>query len=401
MFVELHLLQNFAPSNLNRDDTGSPKDCEFGGYRRARISSQCLKRAIRTSFRTEDLVPPDRLAVRTKRVIAEVGDRLVERGKSTDEARQVVETLLGGVGIAAKEQETQYLLFLGQREIDQLAALCADYWDALLRGAPAEAVPGPAEAPTRGRRTGRDAKRESAEAVPAEVRRDVLQVLNGGGAIDLALFGRMIADQPVKNVDAACQVAHAISTHRVSVEFDFYTAVDDLRPADTTGAGMMGTIEFNSACFYRYLNVDLAQLAVNLQGDLSLARVALEAFIRAAIDAEPSGKQNSMAARNPPSLVLAVARERGLWSLANAFCRPVAVGRDGDLVARSISALDQYWAGLTSMYGTKGIAATEVCTLDPSALMALGSSVRPTIDELVQGVVDAASFAWPNGKTGR
>src|SRR5579863_3728261 len=106
MYVELHLLQNFAPSNLNRDDTGAPKDCEFGGYRRARISSQCLKRAIRTSFRADGLVPPEALAVRTKRVIAEVGDRLAERGKPADEARQVVEALLSGVGIAAKDQET-------------------------------------------------------------------------------------------------------------------------------------------------------------------------------------------------------------------------------------------------------------------------------------------------------
>lgn len=395
MFVELHLLQNFAPSNLNRDDTGSPKDCEFGGYRRARISSQCLKRAIRTTFETEDLVPPELLAVRTKRVIAEVADRLVERGKPADEARRVVEALLGGIEITAKNQETQYLLFLGRQEIEALAGLCADYWDALPRGATEEPAT-PAEPSGRGRRSGRDAKRAGTEAVPSEVKNAVMTVLNGGGAIDLALFGRMIADQPVKNVDAACQVAHAISTHRVNVEFDFYTAVDDLRPADTTGAGMMGTVEFNSACFYRYANVDLAQLAQNLGGDLDLAQLGLEAFLRAAIDAEPSGKQNSMAARNPPSLVLAVARERGLWSLANAFCKPVSVGRDGDLVARSIGALDSYWGSLTGMYGTEGIAGTWVCALDPSGLATLSGNVAPNVGALIEQVVGAASFDPPH-----
>lgn len=392
MFVELHLLQNFAPSNLNRDDTGSPKDCEFGGYRRARISSQCLKRAIRTTFRDEALVPANALAVRTKRAIAEVGNRLADQGKPSDEARQVVEALLGGVGITAKDQETQYLLFLGRREIDGLAELCAAYWDQLPQSGPDDVAAALTEPSGRARRTGREAKRASADAVPAAVKGAVLAVLNGGRAVDLALFGRMIADQPGKNVDAACQVAHAISTHRVNVEFDFYTAVDDLRPAETTGAGMMGTIEFNSACFYRYANVDLAQLARNLGGDRDLARMALGAFIRAAVEAEPSGKQNSMAARNPPSLVMAVARERGLWSLANAFSKPVTVGRDGDLVGSSVAALDHYWSDLTRMYGTNGISGTWVCSTDESSLSDLGPRVSPNVDALIAAVLGAASF---------
>jgi CRISPR system Cascade subunit CasC len=158
-------------------------------------------------------------------------------------------------------------------------------------------------------------------------------------------------------------VAHAISTNKVSMEFDFFTAVDDLSPKEETGAGMMGTVEFNSACFYRYANIDLKQLAKNLGNDTELAEKAVEAFLRASVAAIPTGKQNSMAAQNPPSLVFAVVREQGLWSLANAFVNPVRPGNDG-LVQKSITALEDYWGKLAAAYGeeeikTKAILAVE------------------------------------------
>src|SRR5690606_30773078 len=160
--------------------------------------------------------------------------------------------------------------------------------------------------------------------------------LDGGRAVDLALFGRMLADLPDRNVDAACQVAHAISTHRVSAEFDYYTAVDDLKPDDTSGADMIGTVEFNSACYYRYANIDLRQLVKNLKGeaeevDAELAEAAVRAFLIASRDAIPTGKQNSFAARNAPSFFLAVVRDRGAWSLANAFVAPVNGQQEGGL----------------------------------------------------------------------
>ena len=152
----------------------------------------------------------------------------------------------------------------------------------------------------------------------------------------------MIANLPEKNVEASCQVAHAISTNKVEVEFDFYTAVDDLKPDDTAGADMLGTVEFNSACFYRYANVDTNQLIENLGGDTELARTTLNAFLRASVDAIPTGKQNSMAAHNPPSLMMTVVRERGQWNLANAFLKPVRPQGDSDLVQGSVMALDDY-----------------------------------------------------------
>lgn len=385
MFIELHILQNFAPANLNRDDTGAPKDCEFGGYRRARISSQCLKRAIRRAFHDEHLLDDDQLAVRTKRLVDEVARRLAARRGDEETVRGVVQAALSGIGLSVgADGKTQYLLFVGPAEIDQLVQLCESHWDALA---------GVASAAAGGARAGRDAKRAGREAVPADVQRDLLARLNGGRAVDLALFGRMLADLPDKNVDAACQVAHALSTHRVSMEFDFYTAVDDLKPEDTAGADMIGTVEFNSACFYRYANVDREQLRRNLGGDQDLATRSIDAFLRAAVQAVPTGKQNSMAAQNPPSLVMAVARERGLWSLANAFVQPVRPDASGDLVANSVRALDDYWGRLQAMYGTDGLTGTWVCTLDGDGLRHLAEARVPTLAALVDGVRRAAAGA--------
>ena len=297
MLVETHIIQNFAPSNLNRDDTGSPKDCEFGGFRRARISSQCLKRAVRESFRSSHALSDDRLARRTKRLMEETTGRMERAGRNRDEATRVLTAALASVGIKIDEktQKTQYLLFLGEDEIARFCAVCLenDNWERLSAAAPqsVNAESGP------GRSGPRDAKQAGRQAVPKDVSDALRGVLDGGKAADLALFGRMLADLPDRNIDAACQVAHALSTNQVSVEFDYYTAVDDLKPDDTAGADMIGTVEFNSACFYRYANINLDQLTKNLGGDVELAQQALGAFLHATVDAIPSGKQNSMAAQ--------------------------------------------------------------------------------------------------------
>jgi CRISPR system Cascade subunit CasC len=381
MLVELHILQNFAPSNLNRDDTGSPKDCEFGGYRRARISSQCFKRAIRMDFRARSLMDVDTLAVRTKRLVDEVAERLVARGRDGDQARAVIESALGGLGLKFEEGRTQYLLFLGGREIEVVADVCDQYWEKIPAGA---AVPtGDADTSARAR------KKVAKEAVPSEVKTALRDALDGGRAADLALFGRMLADVPDLNVDAASQVAHAISTNRVSMEFDYFTAVDDLQPEENTGAGMIGTVEFNSACFYRYANVDMAQLTRNLNDDASLAVATLEAFIRASVSAIPSGKQNSMAAQNAPALVFAVVREHGFQSLANAFLQPVFPAEGKDLVTRSVMALDTHWRQLTGMYGTDGIKKMPVATYADDALDALKGSRVAGVEALVADVLEA------------
>lgn len=382
MFVELHILQNFAPSNLNRDDTGSPKDCEFGGYRRARISSQCLKRAMRTCFEKANLIDQANLAKRTKRLMDELVERLEQRDRPSAEAQPVVKAALRGLGLkVADEKKTEYLLYLSQAEIERLADLCAEHWDELTAVATAAAA-------TAGQLKRKDAKKAGKEAIPVELKKALESVLDGRRAADLALFGRMLADKPEKNVDAAAQVAHAISTNRVSMEFDFYTAVDDLKPDDTAGADMLGTVEFNSACFYRYANVDLEQLRENLE-DEDLAQQTLRAFLRAAIEAVPTGKQNSMAAQNPPSFVLAVVRKHGLWSLANAFAQPVRPDHQGDLIQNSIAALEDYWDKLTKMYGTDSIVGKWCATLGGSVKHLRADQVE-TVDDLVDRVLAAA-----------
>ncbi|MFS8531935.1 type I-E CRISPR-associated protein Cas7/Cse4/CasC, partial [Sphaerobacter thermophilus] len=374
-------------SNLNRDDTGAPKDCQFGGYRRARISSQALKRAIRMTFSKENLLPEERRAQRTKRVAGALIERLVARGKDAAEAAAVVEAAIQGIGLSFEkpkegdtEKKTQYLLFLGQREINALADVCLAHWDTLVDVAP--------NADAASERDAKKAKKANKAALPKQVQQAVLDALDGRSA-DVALFGRMLADLPEKNIDAASQVAHAISTHRVATEFDFYTAVDDLKPDDTAGADMLGTVEFNSACFYRYSNIDLDQLVDNLGGDVDLARATVEAFLWASIHAIPTGKQNSMAAQNPPSFVMAVVRDRGLWSLANAFVNPVAPAHDGDLIERSVDALEAYWSNLVRVYGGE-LRGTWCINVNPRELGPLEELRVDTFEELVDAVVTAA-----------
>ena len=175
------------------------------------------------------------------------------------------------------------------------------------------------------------------------------------------------------------------------MEFDFYTAVDDLKPEDTAGADMLGTVEFNSACFYRYANVDLEQLKSNL-GSQDLARETVEAFVRASVVAIPTGKQNSMAAQNPPSFVFAVARRAGLCSLANAFLDPVQPDRSGDLMQNSIKRLDSYWGRLSRMYGDGGVTGGWLCTTEDGCLDRLAAYRVDNLDRLVDGMLEGIRF---------
>jgi CRISPR system Cascade subunit CasC len=404
MFVELHLLQNFAPSCLNRDDTNTPKDCEFGGHRRARISSQCIKRAVRRYFRDHELLPGENLAERSKRLIGEVVQRLAGKGRPAERATALVEAALAAVRLQADpKHETQYLLFLGSREIDGLAEVVDSSWDALDQAlAPAPDAEAPAADGGKARKkTKKQEKADAAGAVPPEVAKRVKAVFDGGKAADVALFGRMLADQADLNREAACQVAHALSTNKVSMEMDFYTAVDDLKDRSAeadAGAGMLGTVEFNSACFYRYANIDFEGLTKNLQGDGELARKAVEAFLEASVHAVPTGKQNTFAAHNPPSLVLAVVRDGGLCSLANAFEKPVRPDHAGSLVQNSIRALDTYWGRLQRMFGSDGLRAAQVCVDDESVeLKALAARKAETVQEVFRAVL----AQLPGGKGGR
>jgi CRISPR system Cascade subunit CasC len=382
MNLELHILQNFAPSNLNRDDTGSPKSCDFGGYRRARISSQAIKRAIRHEFKEQDLVPPEARAVRTKRVREELVRRLTQRGKPAEEAGAAAKAALGalGIDIDSSGEKTEYLLFLGEAEVATLADFCNTHWVELHKLSAGEG---------RGRDAKKAARDAAAKALPKGAIDGLKTRLNGGRAADLALFGRMLADLPEKNIDAASQVAHAISTHQVNFDFDYYTAVDDLKAEDTSGADMIGTVEFNSACFYRYVNIDLGQLKKNLDGDSELVATTVRAFLYASRDAIPTGKQNAFAARNAPSFAFAVVRDSGFWSLANAFVKPVRPRGEDDLVQLSIDRLAHHWDDLASVYGNPA-RTSAVCALKSIAVPPpLDGARLATYEALVQRAMSA------------
>jgi len=377
--IEIHALQNFAPSNLNRDDTGAPKDALFGGTRRARVSSQCLKRAVRQHFaglvRAQTWGPED-LAVRTKRVLHELTKALVARGRPEVAASEKACLALAAVELGVKEDgKSEYLLFLGRREIAEVARIVNEQWDSITGGE---------VAPPEGKKTGK-AKKQAAKGADPELKKALDAVFNGGKAVDVALFGRMLADMPANNQNAACQVAHAISTHSVEREFDFYTAVDDLKPDDTAGADMMGTVEFNSACFYRYAVVDWEKLVENLQGDRELAAKGLRGFIEGFVVAEPTGKQNTFAAHNPPELVaVAVRRNSAPRSLANAFETAIVVRKGESLTRRSTDELIRKGKALQAAYGGEG--KTVVLNLTGAGLDGFGTEVNSLEELLAEGL---------------
>jgi len=337
LFVEFHLIQNFAPSNLNRDDMGMPKDAIFGGYRRARVSSQCFKRAIRQATNVQGLIDPAFQGVRTQKLFQLLKEQLTERGRSEADSR--IEAVLNAAGLKLKEDfKTEYLLFLGNTEISSLAEVIDKHWNELASVAP---------------KGEKKSKKEAKASAPPVVVRKVKALLDGGKAVDIALFGRMLADLPEVNQDAACQVAHAISTHYVQSESDYFTAMDDKAGANESGAAMIGQVEFNSATFYRYAVIDASKLLANLKQDKDLALAAIEAFTQAIARAIPTGKQNSFAAHNPPSFVGIVVRSGEPLSLVNAFEKPITPQQDKTLTSLSVKAMSTYEVKISDVYGKR------------------------------------------------
>lgn len=325
-YVDIHIIQTLPPSNINRDDAGSPKQAVYGGVRRARVSSQAWKRAARTTL-AQGQAREDQ-ATRTKRLTSLVANELAERtGLDAEGSGRIALELIVNSKVTMdkrKPKETSYLLFFGRRQVSRLVDLVADTATELAEQSD-------------------DELKKSVEGL------DVTGVLGSGHPVDVALFGRMVADLASLNVDAATQVAHAISTHPVEIEFDYFTAVDDENTADETGAGMIGTVEFNSATLYRYATVATHQLAENL-GDQATVVSAIGGFIEAFTKSVPSGHQNSFAHRTRPALVLVVVRGDQPVSLATAFESPVLEARSG-VETESIKRLaDAYLDGVT-MWG--------------------------------------------------
>jgi CRISPR system Cascade subunit CasC len=386
MIIELHLLQSFPVSNLNRDDVGQPKTATFGGHPRGRISSQCLKRSARLMFGEYGLAR-DETGVRTKRLLQDSVQILADAGRDHHAAEAVVTQGLAALGFRVADKNlTQYLLFVGRQASELLADYCQRNWDKLSAASAAAEVDAA--------RKRKSSKGEGGEDRPSKVKPDkqalseARRILDASRVADVALFGRMIADNKDFNVEAACQVAHALSTHAVVNEYDYYTAVDDLKPDGESGADMIGTVDFNTACYYRYANLDLNQVSRNLAGDEDLVARTARAWLSAFINAVPSGKQNSMAARTMPETLLTVVRDRGAWNLANAFLKPVAAS---DVMAASTTAMLEHFTKLRRFYGSDTIHAIAASvTTDLNGHTGFDGETATAVDDLISRTLSAA-----------
>ncbi len=341
MLIQFHILQNYAPSNLNRDDTGAPKDAVFGGVRRGRISSQCIKRSIRrsTAF-AENFTKDDLLGIRTRKLpllireelelqgveepdLSVIVDKLSgvgrESGKKSPDDEEVIE---GDAEASEKEDMVKQLMFLGRNEINPLAEALLEIYKKM--GA-------------------KDWGKADIKKITKELKASLPR------SVDIAMFGRMTTSDAFEDVSAAVQVAHAISTNTLNQEFDYFTAVDDL--ADEPGAGMIGDIEFNSSTYYKYVNVHWEELVANLGGDIAVAERGVLALLDAVVKAQPTGKQNTFAAFNLPDLVLVEVTDVNLpVSYANAFLKPVKATHDATLMQNSITQLGNYLEKITAAY---------------------------------------------------
>ena len=312
--IEFHILQSFPVSCLNRDDLGSPKSAMIGGVPRARVSSQCWKRAVRLQLHELGV----HTANRTKYVARTIADRCVARGATEEQAMKCGEWTAGAFAKSVKDGVSDTLFFISDSEADGIAAAFAEK--------------GFAEIPIK------------------ELQKICKQAINPAhDGLDIALFGRMVANAADMNIEAAASFAHAISTHRVDPEIDFFTAVDDLRSEDTSGSAHMGSLEFNSATYYRYVSLDLGQLARTLHSDEIFP--AVENFTKALILAVPAARQATMAAVTPwDYAIVTLRRGQGMQLPFNTAVRPS--GREPDVVAASIETLKARFDAAEKMYGS-------------------------------------------------
>lgn len=368
MFVDLYAIQNVPSSNINRDDTGSPKTALYGGSLRARVSSQAWKRAMRLSFK--NLLPKEKLGVRTKLAVSLIADIITEKRPDLgDQAETMGIAVLNAIGVKTKAskrkgetegaQETDYLVFIAKRELSELADVAISWVDA-----------------------GKDLSK-----VDKDMKKQAADVFHGVQAVDIALFGRMLADAPALNTDASCQVAHALSVDRVTQEYDYFTAVDDCVSEDNAGAGMIGSVEFNSSTLYRYATVDLDNLLLQL-GDAQATAEGLTAFVEAFVRSMPTGKQNTFANRTLPSTVVVAFRRSQPVNVVSAFEDPVRPIECSSISEQAENRLAKEMKRFDDAYGVKPEKAWLVSTNDDPKFE--NSVERVTLSTLLESVKDEA-----------
>lgn len=322
-FVQIHALQTIPPSLVNRDDTNSVKTATFGGVQRQRISSQSWKRAMRDDF--PKFLDEENLGIRTREIPLLVAKELVRRGIEEQQAIETAEDVVDSVisiedskkeDVVAKRAKA--LFFLTRQELNLFSDACQKVID------------------------GEDAK-EVKKGLKAEFK----QLDSSFSAVDVALFGRMLASDKELSLEASSQVAHAISTHEVAREFDFYTAVDEIE--EGVPAGMLGITEFSSSTMYRYACVDMDMLVERLGSRDNLVHETIQAFLHTFITSMPRAKMNSFANKTLPGFVLVQVGNLMPFSLVNAFESPV--DDKGNIMTASIDKLVSHFQNINSVYG--------------------------------------------------
>lgn len=283
LFLDVHVIQTIPPSNINRDDTGSPKTAQYGGVKRTRVSSQAWKRAMRKYFLENG--NKSNVGVRTKDIVSYLANKIIKLKNeiNIEDAMGIADKIFNEAGVKTKDQKSKALFFLGDKQAENLAKLALE----------------------------ENYKKETLK-----------EVLSNHPAIDIALFGRMVADDPMLNEDASSQIAHAISTHGIQNEFDFFTAADDLSPDDNAGAGMLGTIEYNSSTLYRYGNIALHELKSQLN-DSYVTINSVKLFVEAFSNSMPTGKINTFANQTFPQFIAVSLRKDRPVNLVSAFETPI------------------------------------------------------------------------------
>lgn len=294
MYVDFHILQTVPPSCINRDDTGSPKTAVYGGAVRARVSSQAWKHAVRQAFK--ELFTEEERGSRTKLVVDMIVKEMLtlDSDLSEEDAQKKAVSALkdAGLGVKEKDNKTDALFFISAQQAKAVARIA-------IEGDPKD----------------KDRKKQLQKA------------LKSNPSADIALFGRMVASDPSLNNDASAQVAHAISTHAVQNEYDYFTAVDDLQAEDNAGAGHLGTVEFNSSTLYRFATVNVSELAKNL--GVESAPAVIRKFGQALICSMPTGKENTFANRTFPDALYVTIRQDQPVNLCGAFEAPVKKSSEG------------------------------------------------------------------------
>lgn len=399
MLVEIHVLQNHAPSNLNRDDSGSPKDCLFGGYQRARISSQCIKRSARQSAIFKEGMKDIGMGIRTRLLPKLVKDAMLNKGFPEDVASIAasVTSMIGkkrakpkkgkknqesdetdeSNGFDTKPTDMQ-IMFFSKGEIDMVVSTIVDAYKEC--------------------KTVDEAKKVDPN--------EILDKIEGNDDLpvtpDIALFGRMITSDAFRNIEASMQVAHAISTNAIEHEFDYFTAVDDLqndkddKSMKDHGAGMVGDIEFTSACYYKYFNLDVDAFIENMNipdkvEASSVLSKTVASFLRAVFLVSPSGKQNTFAAHQLPDAILVEIRPDKIpVSYANAFLKPAKPHAGMDLVDDSIAKLADHASIIWKKYR---IPVNERFWFSTRDIAIDGSAAVDTVNDLIDFVVKAIAGA--------